>query len=153
MLKRLVPNYSSILICSSLFVWVNILIAQYILHMVPCEICYIERGPWTILFILGLFSIFKKNSSIYILSLITIISSIFLSFFHSGVERGFWPSPFKSCQQNVQNFSSLLTPGVPPKPCDMANYYIIPDVSMTELGGIFAIFIFLLLLLSHLKSR
>ena len=65
---------------------------EYILGHQPCNLCLIERIPYgltSILLILNFF--FKKNEYFIILLLILIFSfSFIISFYHFGIEQGFF---------------------------------------------------------------
>jgi disulfide bond formation protein DsbB len=65
---------------------------QYVLGHMPCNLCLIERIPYilTIIIIVTIF-IFKKYEKIYLALLsIIFISTTLLSFYHFGIEQGFF---------------------------------------------------------------
>ena len=73
-----------------------ILISAYFIELVlghqPCNLCLIERIPYGISIILILIKlIFKKDEKFLILLLIlTFIFSFIISFYHFGIEQGFF---------------------------------------------------------------
>lgn len=82
---------------------------QYVLGHEPCNLCLIERIPYalTIIIILSCF-FFKKfeKFSLLILS-ITFLSLSFISFYHFGIEQGFFK---ESLVCDLNNQSAILTP-------------------------------------------
>ena len=65
---------------------------EYILGHQPCNLCLIERVPYvlSIIFIL-LFFILKKNEKfVTLLLILTFIFSFLISFYHLGIEQGFF---------------------------------------------------------------
>ncbi len=78
-----------------LFSFIAIISAYFIEHILghqPCNLCIIERIPYalSIIFITIIF-VFKKNVKFLILLLIlTFIFSLVISFYHYGIEQGFF---------------------------------------------------------------
>jgi len=65
---------------------------EYILGYQPCNLCLIERIPYilSIMIIMAIFLI-KKNQKFFVLLLIlTFIFSFAISFYHFGIEQGFF---------------------------------------------------------------
>ena len=65
---------------------------EYILGHQPCNLCLIERVPYvlSIIFIL-LFFILKRNEKfVTLLLILTFIFSFLISFYHLGIEQGFF---------------------------------------------------------------
>ena len=65
---------------------------EYILGHQPCNLCLIERIPYSLAIILIILNyIFKKNEEFIILLLVLIFSfSSIISFYHFGIEEGFF---------------------------------------------------------------
>ena len=65
---------------------------EYVLGHQPCNLCLMQRIPYILSIILiSLNYFFKKNEKFYIILLILIFSfSLILSFYHFGIERGFF---------------------------------------------------------------
>ena len=76
---------SSISIISAYFI-------EYILGYQPCRLCLIERIPYGLSMILILLSyIFKRKEKFIIILLVLIFGfSVILSFYHFGIEEGFF---------------------------------------------------------------
>ena len=76
----------------SIFALFTAYFIQYVLGHMPCNLCLIERIPYilTIIIIVKIF-IFKKYEKIYLALLsIIFISTTLLSFYHFGIEQGFF---------------------------------------------------------------
>jgi disulfide bond formation protein DsbB len=75
---------------------VSVLIAayfiQYILGHKPCNLCLIERLPYIFSVILALLSLILKKFEkiIFILLALIFISATIISFYHFGIEQGFF---------------------------------------------------------------
>ena len=82
---RIIFFISSISIISAYFI-------EYILGYQPCRLCLIERIPYGISIILILLNyIFKREERFIILLLVLIFGfSVILSFYHFGIEEGFF---------------------------------------------------------------
>ena len=65
---------------------------EYILGFQPCNLCLIQRIPYALSIILLIInSIFNKNQKFFIILLILIfIFSFAISFYHFGIEQGFF---------------------------------------------------------------
>ena len=65
---------------------------EYILGFQPCNLCLIQRIPYALSIILLIInSIFNKNEKFFIILLILIfIFSFAISFYHFGIEQGFF---------------------------------------------------------------
>ena len=92
---------SSISIISAYFV-------EYILGYQPCRLCLIERIPYGLSIILiSLNYIFKREERFIILLLVLIFGfSVILSFYHFGIEEGFFD---ESSVCGFKNASEILS--------------------------------------------
>ena len=81
---------------------------EYILGHQPCNLCILERIPYGLS--LGLISaifILRKNEKFFILLLIiTFIFSLAISFYHYGIEQGFFE---ESAVCGIKDFSENIT--------------------------------------------
>ncbi|WP_298222565.1 disulfide bond formation protein B [Acidocella sp.] len=93
--------------------------AQYQLHLVPCELCLLERWPYRIVVLLGLLALLVGGNparAMVALAGVVMLAGAAISGLHVGVEFGWWPSPLPEC-------NGILTPGAalpltPSVPCD-----------------------------------
>ena len=92
---------SSISIISALFI-------EYVLGYQPCNLCLIQRIPYALCIILVLLNYFqKKNSKFIILLLILTFSfSTLISFYHFGIEQGFFE---ESTVCGLKDASSIIS--------------------------------------------
>ena len=81
---------------------------EYILGHQPCNLCIIERIPYGLALILIIFNYaFGKNEYFIILLLILIfIFSIIISFYHLGIEQGFFE---ESAVCGLKNTSEIFS--------------------------------------------
>ena len=82
----------NLILIFSIFALVAAYFVQYILGHKPCNLCLIERLPYIFsIIIISLGLILKKFEKAIIISLILIfIAATILSFYHFGIEQGFF---------------------------------------------------------------
>ena len=85
-------NILNIILLFSVFALLAAYFIQYILGHQPCNLCLIERIPYLLaVIIIFLVYIFKKNEKVYIILLsLVFISATLISFYHFGIEQGFF---------------------------------------------------------------
>ena len=78
---------------------------EYILGYKPCNLCLIERLPYfiTILFILTALIINKLEKYILIILSLTFAAATILSFYHFGIEQGFFNESLACISNNEIN--------------------------------------------------
>ena len=69
---------------------------QYILGHKPCNLCLIERYPYLVVVVLIslLFTINKFEKPILLIVLLSFIFGVVVSFYHIGIEQGFFNESF-----------------------------------------------------------
>ncbi len=85
-------HYLKIILLFSFVALISAYFIEYILGHQPCNLCLIERIPYglSIILIISIF-ILKKYERFFILLLIlTFIFSFVISFYHYGIEQGFF---------------------------------------------------------------
>ena len=103
---------NNILLIFFLFIILASLVAaftiQYGLGYQPCKLCIYQRIPYILsIFLIIELIFFKKNEKTTLLLLsLTFIVSIILSFYHLGIEQGFFTESFV-CES--KNLSETLT--------------------------------------------
>ena len=92
---------SSISIISAFFI-------EYVLGYQPCNLCLIQRIPYALCIILIALNHFqKKNEKFIILLLILTFSfSALISFYHFGIEQGFFEESAVCATKNTTNIIS-----------------------------------------------
>ena len=65
---------------------------EYVLGHQPCNLCLIERIPYglSIMIIMAIFLIRKNQKFLVMLLILTFIFSFAISFYHFGIEQGFF---------------------------------------------------------------
>ena len=81
---------------------------EYILGHQPCNLCILERIPYGLsLVLISAIFILRKNEKFFILLLIiTFIFSLAISFYHYGIEQGFFE---ESAVCGVKDFTENIT--------------------------------------------
>lgn len=128
--------------------------SQWLLDLVPCGLCLLERWPWRATFVLGILAaLLPRPAGRTVLGVIVLVLAISagLGALHVGVEQHFWPSPLPECNAPQLNFHSqaqLLNSlrARPSKPCD-APSYLVPGLplSMAAMNLIYSLVILALL--------
>ena len=101
-------HYLKIILLFSFVALISAYFIEYVLGHQPCNLCLIERIPYgisTILIITIL--VFKKNQEFLVLLLVlTFIFSLAISFYHYGIEQGFFQ---ESSVCGVKGFNESIT--------------------------------------------
>tara|TARA_E500000178_G_scaffold200558_1_gene198423 strand:- start:6 stop:494 length:489 start_codon:yes stop_codon:yes gene_type:complete len=103
-----IDTYLKIILFISLFSIISAFFIEYILGHQPCNLCLIERIPYGLCVILiTLNFLIKKNTHFIILLLILVFSfSFIISFYHFGIEQGFFE---ESAICGVKDASDLIS--------------------------------------------
>tara|TARA_Y100001958_G_scaffold116968_1_gene84016 strand:+ start:590 stop:1078 length:489 start_codon:yes stop_codon:yes gene_type:complete len=98
---KIIFIFSAIALSSALFI-------EYILGHQPCNLCLLERIPYGLsLVLISAIFILRKNEKFFILLLIiTFIFSLAISFYHYGIEQGFFE---ESAVCGVKDFTENIT--------------------------------------------
>ena len=93
--------FSAIALSSAFFI-------EYILGHQPCNLCILERIPYGLsLVLISAIFILRKNEKFFILLLIiSFIFSLAISFYHYGIEQGFFE---ESAVCGVKDFTENIT--------------------------------------------
>ena len=93
--------FSAIALSSAFFI-------EYILGHQPCNLCILERIPYGLsLVLISAIFILRKNEKFFILLIIiTFIFSLAISFYHYGIEQGFFE---ESAVCGVKDFTENIT--------------------------------------------
>ena len=108
MFKFKVEFYLKIIFIFSAVSLISAFFIEYILGHQPCNLCLLERIPYGLsLILISAIFILKKNEKFLILLLIiTFIFSLAISFYHYGIEQGFFE---ESAVCGVKNFNENIT--------------------------------------------
>ena len=100
--------YLKIIFLFSFIALISAFFIEYVLGHQPCNLCLIERIPYglSIMVIIAIFLI-KKNQKFLVLLLILIfVFSLAISFYHYGIEQGFFKESFVC---GVKNLTESIT--------------------------------------------
>ena len=103
-----IGNYLKIIFLISFVSIISAYFIEYILGHQPCNLCLIERIPYGLALILIIFNyVFSKSEYFVILLLILIfIISLIISFYHLGIEQGFFE---ESAVCGIKNASEIIS--------------------------------------------
>ena len=98
---KIIFLFSAIALISAFFI-------EYVLGHQPCNLCLIERIPYglSIIIIIVMFLIKKNQKFLVLLLIFTFIFSFTISFYHYGIEQGFFQ---ESSICGVRNFTESVT--------------------------------------------
>ena len=87
-----INTYLKIIFLISLISLISAFFIEYALGYQPCNLCIIQRIPYGLSIILIILNYLqKKNEKFFILLLILVFSfSLIISFYHFGIEQGFF---------------------------------------------------------------
>ena len=108
MLNFSINTYLKIIFFISLISILSALFIEYVLGHQPCNLCLIQRIPYGLSIILISLNYFlKKNERFIILLLILVFSfSFIISFYHFGIEQGFFKESAVCMLKNVTEIIS-----------------------------------------------
>ena len=103
-----IETYLKIIFLISLISIISAYFIEYILEHQPCSLCLIERIPYGLSIILIISNyVFRKNEKFIILLLILLFSfSFIISFYHFGIEQGFFE---ESAVCGIKNASDIIS--------------------------------------------
>ena len=100
--------YLKIIFLFSFIALISAFFIEYILGHQPCNLCLIERIPYilSIMIIITIFLIKKNQKFLVMLLILTFIFSFAISFYHFGIEQGFFQ---ESSVCGVKSLSESIT--------------------------------------------
>ena len=84
--------YLKIIFLFSFIALISAFFIEYILGHQPCNLCLIERIPYilSIMMIMAIFLVKRNQKFLVLLLILTFIFSFAISFYHFGIEQGFF---------------------------------------------------------------
>jgi disulfide bond formation protein DsbB len=103
-----IDTYLKIIFSISLISLISAFFIEYALGYQPCNLCLIQRIPYGLSIILIILNYLqRKNEEFFILLLILIFSfSLIISFYHFGIEQGFFE---ESTVCGIKNSSDIIS--------------------------------------------
>ena len=82
---------------------------EFFLNLIPCKLCLYQRYLWLFLLLACIINLKQSSKSRYIETIITIIlcAIITLSFYHSGIEFGFFNNIISCTSENNETVNSI----------------------------------------------
>ena len=108
MFKLTSEFYLKIIFLFSFIALISAFFIEYVLGHQPCNLCLIERIPYvlSIMIIMGIFLIKKNQKVLVVLLILTFIFSFAISFYHFGIEQGFFQ---ESSVCGVKSLTEIIT--------------------------------------------
>ena len=82
---------------------------EFFLNLIPCKLCLYQRYLWLFLLLVCILNIKQssKSKSFEIIIIITLCAIITLSFYHSGIEFGFFNNIISCTSENYETVNSI----------------------------------------------
>ena len=82
---------------------------EFFLNLIPCKLCLYQRYLWLLLLLVCILNLKQSSQSKYIEIIITInlCAIITLSFYHSGIELGFFNNIISCTSENNETVNSV----------------------------------------------
>ena len=82
---------------------------EFFLNLVPCKLCLYQRYLWLFLLLACIINLKQSSKSRYIetIIIITLCAIITLSFYHSGIEFGFFNNIISCTSENNETVNSI----------------------------------------------
>ena len=100
--------YLKIIFLCSFIALISAFFIEYVLGHQPCNLCLIERIPYglSVIIITAIFIIKKNQKFLVLLLILTFIFSFIISFYHFGIEQGFFQ---ESSVCGVKSSTEIIT--------------------------------------------
>ena len=100
--------YLKIIFLFSFIALISAFFIEYILGHQPCNLCLIERIPYglSMMIIMTIFLVKKNQKFLVMLLILTFIFSFAISFYHFGIEQGFFQ---ESSVCGVKSLTEIVT--------------------------------------------
>ena len=100
--------YLKIIFLFSFIALISAFFIEYILGHQPCNLCLMERIPYglSIMIIMAIFLIRKNQKFLVMLLILTFIFSFAISFYHFGIEQGFFQ---ESSVCGIKSLTEIIT--------------------------------------------
>ena len=101
-------QYLKIILLFSFISLISAYFIEYVLGYQPCNLCLIERIPYglSIILIITILTLKKNQKFLVLLLILTFIFSLAISFYHYGIEQGFFQ---ESSICGVRDFNENIT--------------------------------------------
>ena len=131
---------------------------EFFLNLIPCKLCLYQRYLWLFLLLACILNIKQSSKSRYIEIIITITlcAIITLSFYHSGIEFGFFNNIISCTSENNETANSIeeldfLIRNTKNMDCAFPKFKIF-NLSLSNLSFLFSTSLLLLCLKKYNRS-
>ena len=148
--------YLQIIFIFSFFALFFAYFAEHILGHQPCNLCLIERIPYglSIILIIATFISQKNEKFLILLLILTFIFSFSISFYHFGIEQGFFEESavcgIKDFNENLTKEDLLIQLKEQVISCKDVTFRIF-GLSLTSINMLFSLLIFVMLTTIYFK--
>ena len=103
-----IDSYLKIIFFISLISLISAFYIEYVLGHQPCNLCLIQRVPYGLCIILLILNYFQRKDEKFIILLLTLIFSFsfLVSFYHFGIEQGFFNESAVCTMKNISDIIS-----------------------------------------------
>ena len=103
-----IDSYLKIIFFISLISLISAFYIEYVLGYQPCNLCLIQRVPYGLCIILLILNYFHRKDEKFIILLLTLIFSFsfLVSFYHFGIEQGFFNESAVCTMKNISDIIS-----------------------------------------------
>ena len=103
-----INTFLKVIFLISSFAIISAFFIEYVLGHKPCNLCLIERIPYVLSIILIILNYISKKNEYFIILLLLLIFcfSLIISFYHFGIEQGFFE---ESTVCGLKDASSILS--------------------------------------------
>jgi|TARA_B100000123_G_C25713484_1_gene421038 disulfide bond formation protein DsbB len=103
-----IDSYLKIIFFISLISLISAFYIEYVLGHQPCNLCLIQRVPYGLCIILLILNYFRRKDEKFIILLLTLIFSFsfLVSFYHFGIEQGFFNESAVCTMKNISDIIS-----------------------------------------------
>ncbi|MAH88685.1 MAG: hypothetical protein CMJ06_01330 [Pelagibacterales bacterium] len=130
---------------------------EYVANLFPCKLCLYQRYLWIILLLICTLNIFKNNNKKYVEIIILFLLGVILSlsFYHSGIEFGFFKN-IVSCSSDNNMVNSIeeldyIIRNTQNNNCAYPKFRVL-NFSLSNLSFFFSTALFLLSLKAYKKN-
>ena len=103
-----IDSYLKIIFFISLISLISAFYIEYVLGHQPCNLCLIQRVPYGLCIILLILNYFHRKDEKFIILLLTLVFSFsfLVSFYHFGIEQGFFDESAVCTMKNISDIIS-----------------------------------------------
>ena len=131
---------------------------EFFLNLIPCKLCLYQRYLWLFLLLACIINLKQSSKSRYIetIIIITLCAIITLSFYHSGIEFGFFNNIISCTSENNETVNSIeeldfLIRNTKNMDCAFPKFKIF-NLSLSNLSFLFSVSLLLLCLKKYNKN-